>query len=1393
MVVITSQDYADRILQSLGLDPKSFHQTSFTFSQKSAPKTWTAFTSGAFFPVYRIKALGAKVSDIKSFISGIQSDNFVIVVELDEFNVLCLSRHKKGEPPYVLPLRREEDYDKVVSVLRKHDFTSDELTAHVAIDTSIELLKSGAERDFVNRGLFSSYFLRERLEKALSERKREVWKESKSFFSHFGGPAGIPTDFESIPTVLHDLGYSIRSNESDGDSNTVARQFVLSHGSIALQNATVVASPAENLDIMPSNDRAVPSVQAVSALDQYPWVILTNGRLWRLYSARVSSASTNYFEVDLEGVADEKDPKLKYFVGLFSAAALSPRQDITDVDFVFDGGVQYGKELEDDLRKKVFEQQLFLDLVRAVIQHSPEKKYSEVVLAEAKKKALKLLYRLLFVLYAESRNLLPAGDSRYEQISLGKVRERLAAMEKELEGRSTWNALQRLFNAISNGDPNVNVPEYDGALFEEDKSIDDLEIMNKHLVPALRALTEKDGKGIDYQNLGVRQLGSLYEALLEYTVSQAETDLVVIKDEILDMSFTSELNKKPARIIEKGDIFLSAGGLARKGTGSYYTPDKIVKFLVRKGLEPIFEDREKKFTEQVTIWKERGSREAAQKSIDILLDIQVVDPAMGSGHFLVTVVDEISRWIMGILKRHPDAPLAREIGKDREQIIEEQKKKGIKLDKDLLTFNVILKRRVMKRCVFGVDINPLAVELAKLSLWLDSFTIGTPLTFLDHHIRAGDSLIGLWMDNLKARKPDNTTLDAWTGNVESIGDLLQQVSYPADLTINEVKKSRNNYEEFRERSHPLHVLLDMQAAGIIDEELHKQLPRNLSLVEETIRNGKLDGVIWAEPVKKVQEYRNKYGFFHWELEFPDAFTDSRRGFDLIVMNPPWHAVRLYDDDFFSQYYPSFRMMSTKLEKEKLMSKILKDKAIAKSYREYAEIIQSKLIFFKQSQQYIKRGGGGIAFDYWALFLERAMNLLSKDGTLSIILPFGVLGNEGASVVRKSMLQKRIRGLFEFENAEGIFPDVDRRYKFVLLIIDNKESTGNFPAAFYLQDIAALDEEKEKERFVTITNDFVRLVSPETNSIPEVANSQDITICTKIYHRNPLFANGIRKSWEFTILRELHKTESAGLFRTDGKGWPLIEGKHFHQFLADYEKPEFTVRPEEGLRKTAKIRELHTLNHNFHDVPRIVFRAVASSTNVRSMIACILPKNVFTTHSVFIVLPRLLGQLSLDKNYFEIIAYLAAILNSTVFDFLIRLRVTMNISFFHVYQTPIPADFDNATGKQIIAIAARLSSIDKRFDEFAKSLNVPFGPLTVKDRLDLTARLDALVAYHYGLNRQEYEHILNTFYGFVEDQNLQNISDVIWDDSLIKRLNGEVRKRALSVYDSLPMVEQKEEG
>jgi hypothetical protein len=728
-----------------------------------------------------------------------------------------------------------------------------------------------------------------------------------------------------------------------------------------------------------------------------------------------------------------------------------------------------------------------------------------------------------------------------------------------------------------------------------------------------------------------------------------------------------------------------------------------------------------------------------------------------------------------------------EIEEFRRSIIESQRKKGIRLDEDLLTDTVILKRLVMKRCVYGVDINPLAVELAKVSLWLDSFTIGTPLTFLDHHIRVGDSLIGLWTENFADRVLEKT-LERWWGDISKAGvDLIDNVVSPADLTVEQVEQSQDAYEELREKTRAKRLLLDIYCINVIDPKLGSKLPKVLDSIESALKNGRGKSEL-GPLIEKAQKFAEDYRFFHWELEFPDAFTRDSKGFDLIVMNPPWDAVKPEDDDFFSVHNPRFRRIKSKPEKQKIMKTLLKQKPIAESYEAYRNRIQDKVRFFKESGEYVRRGTGDT--NLWKLFLERALTLASVGGSFALVIPSGIVTDEGGKQLREALFEGRIRILYEFENKNGIFPDVHRSYKFVLLVADKAEPTDSFPAAFYLHDAEALNGKTEQDKFVEVPVALIKISAPESLSIPEVRNKKQLEVFSWLYENHPILSDE-KKGWGVALISELHRTNDSDILRSDGKGWPLIEGKHFHQFIPDFEKSIFTIIPEVGLKRTSKRKEYYGINKEIHESARLAFRNVASSTNVRSFVACILPPKCFCSNSACIILPKKNEIIITGKEYLYMQAYLAGIVNSMVFDFLIRTRITMNLNFFYIYQTPVPIMVKGEMASRIVKTSARLSSVDDRFTEFASLLDVECCPLTTKDRVELTARLNAIVAKHYGLKREQLEVILQSFEGFEEDKELVNMKEIKWNDTLIRKFNGEVRKRVLPYFDQLTSQESGE--
>jgi hypothetical protein len=317
-------------------------------------------------------------------------------------------------------------------------------------------------------------------------------------------------------------------------------------------------------------------------------------------------------------------------------------------------------------------------------------------------------------------------------------------------------------------------------------------------------------------------------------------------------------------------------------------------------------------------------------------------------------------------------------------------------------------------------------------------------------------------------------------------------------------------------------------------------------------------------------------------------------------------------------------------------------------------------------------------------------------------------------------------------------------------------------------------------------ELVHTSAPETHSIPEVRSEEGLRVFSNIYAAHPLLGDEKKKPWTVSLLTELHRANDSDLFRSDGKGWPLIEGKNFHQFIPHYEKTVFTVDPKGGLERTAKHREYRQINSAIHDTVRLGFRSVASSTNVRGVIACVLPPKSFSPHSVTLVLPSIGGVIECkSKDYSQLILYLVGIFNSFIFDYLIRTRVSMNLSFFYVYQTPVPSDYQNDIGVKIIRISGMLSSADHRFDELAKGAGIEVSRLEMRQRIELTAELNSLVAKQYGLTGKDLEIILNSFDGFKEDERILKMEgEIKWSDELIRKFNGEVRRRVLSYFDKL---------
>ncbi|MDD9994014.1 MAG: hypothetical protein OXP75_19625 [Rhodospirillales bacterium] len=481
------------------------------------------------------------------------------------------------------------------------------------------------------------------------------------------------------------------------------------------------------------------------------WGILTNGARWRLYYQGARSVSEQFFEVDLPAILDlpghndglfalddaERRHCLKLFALAFRREGFLPgaADERTYHQRAIEEGRYYEERVAANLSELVFGQ-VFPELARAIAAAAPE-----APLTEVREAALILLYRLLFILYAEDRDLLPVRDTRYDDYALrDRVRGDVGSRKDRGDVFSEhaaryWSAVDDLCRAVDRGDATIGLPPYNGGLFDRARVplLDRIRLGDRVMADVIDALSfEQDEAGrrryINYRDLGVRQLGSIYERLLEHELVP-DGDAVAVRPNIF----------------------------VRKGSGSYYTPDDMVGLIVEETIGLLVQARTDRFMEEAGRVPGAGNdreraiaRLAQHDPAEAILALKVCDPAMGSGHFLVTLVDYLADRVIGAMAEAEAAvqgyvsPLAGRIQAIRERIVANAEERNWAIDRDRLDDRHIVRRMVLKRCVHGVDKNPMAVELAKVALWLHTFTVGVPLSFLDHHLRCGNSLFGAW-------------------------------------------------------------------------------------------------------------------------------------------------------------------------------------------------------------------------------------------------------------------------------------------------------------------------------------------------------------------------------------------------------------------------------------------------------------------------------------------------------------------------------------------------------------------------------------------------------------------------------------------------------------------------
>ncbi|MBI4344492.1 MAG: N-6 DNA methylase [Euryarchaeota archaeon] len=643
------------------------------------------------------------------------------------------------------------------------------------------------------------------------------------------------------------------------------------------------------------------------------WGILTNGRYWRIYYEKTSHRLDSYFEVDLATILDAGsksgfDPKIefKFFYLFFRREAfLKDATGKNVLQHTYDESYNYAKRVEDSLEKSVYK------ALRVLAQGffawpTNSLKPDPGTIDLVHRNCLILLYRLLFILYADSKGTLRVRDNEYFDINKIKFKAFTGRRAGTLTEHAPefWNKLNEIFALIDEGSEargikkeELYIPPYNGGLFDrrEHSFLNEKKVGDRYLAEVLEFLTmNTEGEmpqSIDYSPLEIRHLGSIYEGLLEYKIRVAEEDLVAVKEKDKQVWIPKEKAQgKKLDEAQKGELYLVTDKGERKATGSYYTPDYIVKYIVENTLGPVVEE------------KLKGARTNEEK-IEAILSIKVLDPAMGSGHFLVEATEYLAKRIIPFL--------------DPEKLGEEKEIEWAR-------------REVAKRCIHGVDLNPLATELAKLSLWLSTFEPNRPLSFLDHHLRVGNSLIGADIRHLGKHPTEVESSTAPTfisdfmdkevqEKIEIFANMHLAIMRMAEESVKDIKLKEATYEQFRadpfrqafKQLANLHTSYWLGNKYSKDEyyealEAFRQFSRDRS---------KWEKVREREYFKRAQELAEEKRFFHWMLAFPDIFFGERQenpGFDAVVGNPPY--VRIYrgtiseeDASYYPRIYKSAHM------------------------------------------------------------------------------------------------------------------------------------------------------------------------------------------------------------------------------------------------------------------------------------------------------------------------------------------------------------------------------------------------------------------------------------------------------------------------------------------------------
>ncbi len=738
------------------------------------------------------------------------------------------------------------------------------------------------------------------------------------------------------------------------------------------------------------------------------------------------------------------------------------------------------------------------------------------------------------------------------------------------------------------------------------------------------------------------------------------------------------------------------------------------------------------------------------------MKFKILDNACGSGHFLVGVLNAITHIVLSDFDHFTNL----------KELYEEEKENILNYIKDFVQdYEVdesdILKRLLLKRIIYGVDLNPFSIELTKLSLWIDSFIFGTPLSFIEHHIKCGNALINSNLSDFKdliKQNSSNLFTNSITQEFEILQEVFEKLDNLKDTNEEQIKQSKQIYQnEITPKLDKLNLYLNyINTLHFVNKE---ELQILKALSQDDIQN-----LSQNEQAKAIiSKYQKEFNFFNYELEFPEIVENQVfKGFDIIIGNPPWDKTKFSDSDFFPQYKSDYRSLIASKKKE-IQDNLLAKDYIKQNYEKQKAYINDLSEYYKKAYPLNKGSGDGNLF---RLFVEKNLSLLKQDGNLAYVLPSALMFEDGSLTLRKEILEnKTLEYFYSFENRQAIFADVDSRYKFALMLIKNTQAnhTHKIKMMFYKTDINSL---KNKDEILTLNLKDIKKLSPTHLALMELKDKQALEILRKSYNA---FQN---LSFDYIdFRRELDMTNDKDLFIEEFREGllPLYEGKMIHQFDANFsqatyflEKAKFDERLKSKELYRAKKATGKELNPKLikydREFFRLGYRKISRDTDERTLIASLLPKNCGGADSTYSNIPKQYvlkdDVICMDIVPYERILFVLALFNSLVVDFIIRNMVQINVSKSYLERIPLPQPSDeeiqnNEIYKTLAKNALLLQLYNDQnhhFDELKQEFNIKNEeiPKTKKAYDILRAKNDLLVKELYGLSDNEFSYMISTF-------------------------------------------------